>query len=56
MKKRLAVLAMLVALLSVPAGDEPVTMASKCCADTCGADKTCYYWCVHDPIGGPCPR
>jgi hypothetical protein len=29
--------------------------ASKCCADYCGTDKQCFYFCTHDP-GGPCPR
>lgn len=59
MKKRFVLLAMLITLLSVgvdgPATDDgPATLASKCCADYCGADKTCYYWCVHDTTGGPC--
>lgn len=54
MKKRLALLTMLVALLSVvPIDDIPVMMASKCCADYCGGDKNCYKWCTHDP-SGPC--
>jgi hypothetical protein len=56
MKKRLVLLTMLVALLSVVPFDDdgPAMVASKCCADYCGADKTCYYWCVHDTTGGPC--